>query len=299
MKWNVGWAALLGAFLPVPLVLVLVVFEHGAREARVPKNISPVLSYEERLQRVTFMRRCEKSTDCEPPLGCWKHRRLAEPVCVDSDCVTDEQCEQGYTCQALKTEGQGPIVRLCMRDGVRQEGEQCLDLPHSKEEACAPGLRCFRGWCGRPCLMENPGLCPAGFFCADDVAGAVCLPRCDAQSCPGGKQCVRFDKAGVPSISACVVVHGPQCQQTPCPEGQECILSQTMDKELEVSRPDEVWMTCRQRCGKNGPACPAGFTCFLKSCRRLCEPNEPGTCGPQERCDHNNPKDPSTCRFDY
>jgi hypothetical protein len=279
----VRWRAVLGvlgaALLPVPLVLVLVSSNLGPRQPREQVNLSPMLSSEERLQRATYQRRCQTSAECEPPLGCLKHWRLIEPVCMDSECVTDAQCEAGDSCQVLRTEGGRPHVRVCVTQGVRREGERCVALPRDREDACAPGLRCFEGWCGRPCRMDTPGNCPEGFFCEDDVSGPVCLPTCEAQGCPEGQQCVRAEgRKGARPVSECAVVYGSNCRESPCPEGQKCLVQHS------TRRPGERWMACVQRCGDGQPACPEGLLCSEPYCRSPCESQDAGTCGWGLRC---------------
>lgn len=266
--------------------------QQGAWRQRASGGISPVLSREERLQRATYQRACLKSAECEPPLGCLKYPRLREFFCTDSQCVTDAQCEEGKTCQALLTEGDGPRVRACVTQGVRHEGEECSPLPGRREEACAPGLRCLEGWCARPCDTESPGSCPEGFFCADDVTGPVCLPSCEGRGCPEGQQCVRFPTRKVSQpVTACRAVYGPNCRESPCAEGQRCIVNHAPD------RPGEVWMACMQRCGKDDePSCPDGLVCVRPYCRQPCEPGVPGACGPAMKCEQIRPDEPWVCR---
>lgn len=294
----VGWRGvvgiLLGVLLPVPLVLVLLAVQQGTGKAREGVNVSPVLSREERLQRVTYLRRCQKSAECEPPLGCLKNPRLAEFFCTDSQCVTDAQCPEGKSCQVFITEGNGPRIRSCVTQGVRREGEECWSVPNSREQGCAPGLRCFEGFCGRPCSPAAPESCPEGFFCAGDVAGALCLPTCEARGCPEGQQCVRFPtRKETHPVTACRVVYGPNCRQTPCPDGQKCVVNHLPD------RPGEVWMACRHRCGEGQASCPDGLICLRPFCRQPCEPQVPGGCGPGEQCGQYAPDEPWVCRPDY
>jgi hypothetical protein len=283
---------LVGVLMTVPLVLLLVMAQQSAWRQRAPVGISPVLSREERLQRVTYQRSCRKSADCEPPLGCLKYPQLSEFFCTDSQCITDAQCEEGKSCQAFITEGDGPRVRACITQGVRHEGEECSPLPDNREQACAPGLRCLEGWCGRPCRLDAAEGCPEGFFCADDVAGPVCLPTCEGRDCPEGQQCVRFPTRKVSQpVTACRQVHGTNCRQSPCAEGQRCIVNHVPD------RPHEVWMACMQRCGHGDePACPDGLICVRPYCRQPCEPQVPGACGPAMRCEQLRPDERWVCR---
>ncbi len=294
MRWRGVLGVLVGVLLPVPLLVVLAISWRDTRQAPAPVNISPVLSREERLQRVTYQRRCQRSVECEPPLGCLKHPRLQEFFCSDSQCASDADCEEGKACQALITEGDGPRVRMCVTQGVRGEGERCLDLPDTREQACAPGLRCFVGWCGRPCRLDAPESCPAGLFCAEDVAGPVCLPTCEARGCPEGQQCVDFPSGRVSRrVSACRQVHGPHCRQSACPEGQKCVVRHVPE------RPGEVWMACVQRCGEGASPCPEGLVCHRSSCRQPCTLQNPQACGPAMTCGQRAPDEPWVCRPDF
>lgn len=292
MRWRAVLGVLAGVLLPVPLVLVVLIAWREAWQVRTPMHVSPVLSREEQLQRVTYQRRCRESAECESPLGCLKNARLEEFLCTDSQCVTDAQCAEGKSCQVFITEGNGPRVRACVTQGVRREGEECWDLPAGREQACEPGLRCIEGWCGRPCRMDVAESCPEGFFCADDVTGPVCLPSCEGRGCPEGQQCVRFPTRKVSQpVTACRVVYGPNCRQFPCAEGQRCIVNHAPD------RPGEVWMACMQHCGKDDePACPDGLVCVRPYCRQPCEPGVPGACGPAMKCEQIRPDAPWVCR---
>ncbi len=293
MRGRAWLGVLVGVLLPVPLLAVLVATRPETRPVHhVPVNISPVLSFEERMQRTTFLRRCEKSVECEAPLGCLRHWRLATPVCMDSDCLTDAQCDEGMSCQWLETEGSGPRIGMCAPQGVRQEGERCKSLPTSRDDACAPGLRCFERWCGRTCRAGAPESCPPGFFCAEE--GAMCLPTCEARGCPEGQQCVRLNnRAGEQHGSTCVTVHGSNCQQSVCSEGQRCLVFDV------PQRPGEVWMACRQRCGEGRPACPEGLLCNRLFCRQPCDPQVHGGCGSGEKCAQSTPEEPWVCQPDW
>jgi hypothetical protein len=291
VRWRKALAVLLGLCLPLPLVLVLVTLGRGGRQGDGTANVSPRLSREERLRRVTYQRPCQTSADCEAPLGCLNHWRLRSPRCTDSECVTDAQCREDHTCQILETEGGGPRVRVCLSQGVRREGEECAEVPSGMDEACAPGLRCVAGWCGRACPRDGPEGCPEGFFCADQGMGAVCLPTCESRGCPTGQQCVRFNTVGTRVVSACAVVRGDNCQRVSCPEGQRCWVLH------EPRRPAEVRMACVTPCAQEAPACPPGLVCDVLFCRPPCDPQVPGQCGPERECGQYAPGHPWVCRL--
>jgi hypothetical protein len=291
MKRHQVLAALVAVLIPLPLSVLLFLAQHRASSAQ--STLSPVLPREVRRQLLTYKRPCQKSADCEAPLGCLNHWRLKRPWCTDSECMTDFQCEGWESCQELETEGTGPRVRVCVTQGSRKEGEPCDVLPSSGATACEQGLRCLAGWCGRPCRTEDPASCPEGFFCADDEGNTACLPTCTARGCPEGQHCVRFTTLGEQAVTACATLHGTNCEQAGCPEAQRC-LSQHLPR-----RPGEVWMSCVHECGQEGRTCPEGYACDIFTCRRLCDPQDTQTCGPAMRCAPRTADSPWMCRPDY
>lgn len=292
MSWHGALGLCVGLLLPLPLVLLL----GGVMQPRLPtshaggRRISPVLGFEERLNLQTYHRDCMRRSDCEPPLGCLLDGRSRAQYCTDSQCLTDDQCPQGEVCQSLGTSGGGPLVRFCIPLGVRQEGEQCIDLPDEKVSACLPGLLCagHEGWCARPCRIGEALSCPEGFFCADVVPQPVCLPTCEARGCPQGQQCVKFEEGA----SACAVVYGPNCQRSPCPDGREC------DTYAVPSLPGRAWMECIEFCGEDLPACTNGRVCDRSLCMRPCNPEGPNTCGEGYRCKRRSKNRPWVCEHD-
>lgn len=282
--------AMAGLLLAAPLV-VLIVHTGWHRLQDKPLGeleISPVLSFEERLKRVTYQRECGKQKPCEPPLGCLPYPGLFKAYCTDSECVTDAQCQDGFSCQVLRTWGDGPRVRACVPIGIRKEGQRCTSIPADREEACGAGLICGADWCGRPCKREDPTSCSEGFFCADMTPGPLCLPTCEARGCPEGQHCVSFNQGA----STCATVHGPNCRQSGCGAGQECVVLQRED------RPGEVWMHCATPCGGEKPPCTEETVCHRSYCRRPCDPEAPGDCGPGYSCGRFEENGPWVCRFD-
>jgi hypothetical protein len=279
-----------GGLLAAPLVVIIVHTVWQRTRAPVPEEleISPVLSFEERLKLVTYQRECGKQKPCEPPLGCLPYPGLFKAYCTDSECVTDAQCREGFSCQVLLTWGSGPRVRACVPVGIRQEGQRCTSIPADREEACGPGLVCGADWCGRPCKTEEPTSCSEGFFCADVPPGPLCLPSCEARGCPEGQHCVSFNQGA----STCVLVHGAHCRQSGCGAGQECVVLQRED------RPGEVWMNCSTPCGEDKPPCAEGTICHRSYCRRPCDPDASGDCEPGYHCGRFEAAGPWVCRFD-
>lgn len=293
MNWRMALGVIAGALIPVPMLLVMGSVWTGAH-APTPEDTraSPMLSFEERMQHVTYHRHCQKPSDCEPPMGCLMDARLLTHYCTDSQCITDEQCPDDLVCRELATVNGGPLVRLCIPLGFRKEGEQCMELPPDREHACELGLLCAgnrKAWCGRPCRRDGATSCPDGFFCADLEPEPICLPTCEARGCPEGQQCIRhYDGA-----SQCAVIYGPNCQQSPCPAGREC-----RDK-TSILKPGKVWTECVEQCGPGKPACPEGFTCDRWHCLPSCDPQDPNTCANGYRCQQGKKPDrPWVCQPD-
>ncbi len=292
-RWRVALAIFLGLLLPVPLLLLMKDVTQVWPKASSPggRRVSPVLSFDERMNRVTYQRECQKRSDCEAPLGCLRDQRTRTRYCIDSECTTDEQCPEGQTCQLLPTLDEGPMVRYCIPLGTRMEGEECFRPPSDKEYACGPGLVCAgtEGWCGRPCRGEAAVRCPEGFFCADVAPQPVCLPTCAARGCPQGQQCILYKEG----VSRCAVVYGTNCQQSPCSEGRTC-------EVFDAARqPGKVWMECVERCGQEGPSCPTGLACDVTRCRALCDPQVPRTCAEGYRCEKSKQDTSWICQPDW
>ncbi len=290
MKAGALPGLLVGLLLVIPLGAIAVYAIRERLQLRGPqeRRVSPILSLEERLKRVTYQRDCKKAQDCEPPLGCLSDSRFFKSYCADSECMTDMQCREGFSCQELRTRDDGPRVRACIPQGVRKEGERCASLPADLQQACEPGLLCGAAWCGRPCEKAKPGSCPAGFFCSDVTPGPLCLPTCVEQGCSTGKVCVSFHQG----TSACMSVHGVDCRQSGCPGSQECLVLQ------RENLPGEVWMECATRCGEGRPVCPDGMLCHRSYCQTPCTPESADACAPGYYCGRFGADEPWVCRFD-
>jgi len=277
LSWRALLAVLAGLLLPMPLILVLAsgLFPPPSTQTIREKPVSPVLSYEERLRLQTYHRECLYKADCEPPLGCLLDIRHGWFYCADSQCESDGQCPEGFSCQPLQTREDGPLVRYCIPPGTQKEGGSCLSIPSEPDQGCEPGLLCGDGWCGRPCRLDQPSSCPEGFFCADTIPGPACLPTCEGRTCPEDLRCIRDDLS---RASACVEVYGQDCQQTPCPEGRKCMAL------FGTSRAGHALLECYPQCGKDLPPCPEGFICERRSCRRPCDPDGSNVCDPGFSC---------------
>lgn len=238
-------------------------------------TVSPILTLDERRALLTHERPCEKAADCEPPLGCLPFAS-GSALCMSSDCQTDLQCSEGFTCKALRSRGQGPRVRLCVVQGLADEGEPCSSsFTFTREMLCRPGLLC-NSHCGRPCQLGEPGACPEGTVCLNGREGPSCMPTCDGRACAEGQECVPFTKGS----SVCARIWGENCQRQGCPKGATCRVSYL------PGRPGEVAMECTRRCGENHPSCPEGTVCEQKVCRRPCDAKDAKACGPHERCSY-------------
>jgi hypothetical protein len=293
VNWRVVLAVMGGLVLPIPLVLALTsgLFPRPSVETIGGRTVSPVLSAEERLRLQTYHRECSRAADCDPPLGCVSDTRYGGFYCSDSQCATDAQCPDGFACRPLPTWEGGPLVRYCIPPGIQQEGSSCLAVPSEPNQACAPGLLCGDGWCGRPCQLGTPSICPDGFFCADTIPGPACRPTCDGRACPEGLQCIH----GRGGASACAVVYGQNCEQTPCAQGQRCVAVFAPGKE---DPRQHVWMECFPQCDKGLPPCPDGFACEGRTCLKPCDPNGPNVCEPGYSCQRRYLQQPWLCQSD-
>ncbi len=279
--------------LPLPLMVLLWAMLKPDIPAGGPASspASPLLEPEQRMRLTTYHRRCRTSTECEPPLGCFFDARYKHAYCTDSQCMTDAQCPEDQACRGLATKENGPLVRMCIPVGQRQQGEACAPAPKDKSYACGDGLTCGGlnyNWCGQPCRPGAQAQCPTGFFCADTVPAPLCLPSCEQRGCPDGQQCVRFEEGA----SVCAQVHGVNCQQSTCAEDRTCLALTSPPK------PGEVWMECIERCGNGLPSCSPGKVCDVWQCLQGCDPQASDVCAEGYRCGQPGPERPFACRPD-
>lgn len=275
VKPRVLLGAVSGLLLLLPLALVssLILYPPRGTQGTDGVEFSPVLSPDQRFQLNTFQQRCEKREECEPPLQCLALFTGGESYCLDSECLTDLQCHQGFTCRALKPLGRGPLVRRCLPVGDLKEGEPCIPSAREQSLVCEQGLIC-NGYCGRPCRKDDSTSCPEGFFCARGQGGMSCLPTCEGGACPTGQQCVRYGGGA----SVCARVRGENCQDVPCPQGQRC------KKSYHPEDKEWVSMECVTPCGEGESSCPQGLVCHHGACRQPCRPQTADVCGPGQRC---------------
>lgn len=292
MKWQAALGVGAAVVLLIPLAVLLSTVLHPKPRVEFLRGrpVSPVLDVEARTSLQTYRRTCTQTADCESPLGCVVDPRVWITYCSDSQCMTDGQCPEGSACRAIATQGEGPLVRLCTPLGPRQAGERCSPLPRKQDHACGPGLLCGgpKGWCGRPCEPRDAASCPQGSFCADVAPEPLCLPTCETEGCPEGRQCIRYER----EVSACAKVYGRNCQQSVCPPDQSC---QFLDG---ITAPGKLWMDCVQSCEEGQPECPAGSSCTMGTCSPMCEP-ESTACGTDFQCKQSGPQKPWLCAPDW
>jgi hypothetical protein len=275
VSWRKTASITIGLLLPLPLMFAIGLIGRPDHEASIPQDrlISPVLSRAERGKLPSFQRACRRSEDCDPPLACLNIDGGGTSSCVDSECLNDAQCSEGFICRLLGSRDDGPLVRTCVPQGSVPEGTLCVEAPANRQGACQPGLICA-GWCGRPCRLGGPSTCAPGSFCADSLNGSLCLPSCTADSCPPGHQCILSNGA----VSFCSIVVGENCQRSACPDGRKCNYSYAPGQ-------NRVRMECIIPCDDQVSPCPAGpLLCFAGACRRPCDRAGSATCGPNERC---------------
>jgi hypothetical protein len=291
MTWNRVAALLMGVLLTLPLVGLLVIsswrFLLDAGPGEAPRLV-PHLRGAVAMRVETFQHPCQEDKECKRPLSCFVDRRNGHRECRDSDCMADEDCSAGFTCQPLISASDTALFRICVPLGVRKEGEGCEVMPQSAHEGCEQGLRCD-SYCGRACQPGQPGSCPEGFFCKEKFEGPICLPTCEERTCPEGQQCLEKQE----NVSICARVEGPNCLREPCPGGQRCSVY------TRPSSPHVAWTSCRIRCSPERQDCPGGMTCFHGTCYKPCTSNEDETCGPEYECRQFYEGSPRLCAFRY
>ncbi len=267
--------ALFMGLVPLPLVLII----GGALYSNSPHSQQslPLLPANQARALASYGLPCLRPEECEPPLGCFEIGDTGRGICLNTECETDAQCEPGEYCRTLRTMGTSPPLRVCdKRGGERLEGEPCSPFLTYDPELCAQGLLCNRGWCGRPCRLEDSSTCPEGFFCQQGLDGPSCVPTCEARGCPEGLQCAR-ESGG---ISVCVQLRGSDCSDGSCSAGSSCTFTNLRVVDAGLALRQE----CIAPCGEGKPPCPSDRVCVANRCLRTCAPLGPTTCYSEERC---------------
>jgi len=220
-----------------------------------------------------YKRACRHAEDCPAPLSCLVDFRYDAMICMASECESELQCSEGEVCQPVYAIG-SPL-RLCLPRGVGAEGARCSPFPQKATEACQKGLLCNYGYCGRKCRPGQPADCPRGTFCREYLGETSCAPTCLETGCPSGLECIS-PVDSEEKLSFCVKVVGDGCLKSPCPPGEECI------KDLAASL-QTLSASCIARCSGAAP-CAHGDTCYEGYCRRRCNIDVSGDCGPDYVC---------------
>lgn len=215
---------------------------------------------------------CRVNADCPRGEACAVDE-MDHLECRPDECERDQDCLPGRVCRRVPGLASEPGPRMCVQKGVRKEGERCTDIPTNAKEGCEANLYCQHLFCGRPCQLDRPESCPNGFVCRQGIDRPSCLPSCEGQSCPAGKQCIRFQGK---SFSACFEVVGENCQVTPCPPGREC-------NYLISDDSDRIAMACDVPC-KGNATCPQGTLCHFGFCAQQCWPRDKKACKPNRAC---------------
>lgn len=235
--------------------------------------------------QASYMMACRNGGRCVPPLKCIYDYRVRYARCLTSECWTDQQCNPGYACRDVAFTGPPPfILKMCVVEGAKKEGELCEALTHDPQESCARGLSCQHLRCGRSCNPGDASTCPVGFKCFTDLNISTCVPDCVETGCPNGERCYQINKI----YSVCGVSVGQDCDKNGCPEGQTCEHRPTAD-EHRIS----TW--CRTPCERDQD-CPDGTVCTeLFGCLRKCSKATEDSCGPDYYCVYGPPRDEGQC----
>jgi hypothetical protein len=220
---------------------------------------------------------CRLDGDCPPGHGCVANRETRRFECQASECEQDAHCFPGSVCRAVNTGATGSVIRRCVPEGVRREGESCDAVPVSAAGSCREGLRCVNQVCSTPCRLEEPSGCPAGLVCTDSLNGPGCFPDCQRLGCPDGQRCTRVRDERY----QCLAESQGDCRDNPCPDGERC--------NLRMSRGRAVFW-CAKLCDSFRPeSCPGDQVCGMggptvSTCFRKCDPMQADACGPGWAC---------------
>jgi len=220
---------------------------------------------------------CRVDGDCPPAHGCVANRETRRFECQASECEQDAHCFPGSVCRPVNTGATGTVIRRCVPEGMRQEGESCDTVPVSAAGSCREGLRCVNQVCSTPCRLEEPSSCPEGLVCTDSLNGPGCFPDCQRLGCPEGQRCTRVRDERY----QCLAESQGDCRDNPCPEGERC--------NLRMSRGRAVFW-CAKLCDSLRPdSCPGDQVCGVGSptvstCFRKCDPMRADACGPGWAC---------------
>lgn len=220
---------------------------------------------------------CSTDGDCPPGQGCVPDRETRRFECMTSECEEDAHCFPGFACRSLSGGTSNLVIRRCVPEGVRQEGETCDSAHVSRASTCREGLRCIRQVCTAPCRLDDPRSCPAGYECTDSLDGPGCVPDCQKLGCPRGQECKRLNTHEYQCLSH---VSGT-CPEMPCAEGERC------NQHVWRGR-GAFW--CARLCNPLRPdGCPPGHVCGnggggTSTCYRACDHTDLDSCGEGWMC---------------
>lgn len=220
---------------------------------------------------------CRTDGDCPTGQGCVANRETRRFECMASECEEDSHCFPGTACRAVTTGATGTVVRRCVAEGVRREGESCDSLPVSPAGSCREGLRCVNQVCSAPCSLDGSVKCAPGFVCTEGLDGPGCFADCQQRGCPEGQRCARVRE----DQYQCLADSRGDCRDTPCADGERC--------NMRMSRGRAVFW-CAKVCNPVvADSCSAGDVCGMGSatastCFRKCDPLDDKACGPGWSC---------------
>ena len=119
VKWRTLVAVAASLLLLLPLAFVVGLVLSGQRGSHTPDapEVSPVLAPDERRKLLSYGRLCQTPNDCDPPLGCLSPITGGRSICLDSNCMTDLQCQESFTCKTVQPLGGSPLLRRCVLEG--------------------------------------------------------------------------------------------------------------------------------------------------------------------------------------
>lgn len=220
---------------------------------------------------------CRTDSDCPSGKGCVANRETRRFECLPSECEEDAHCFPGLACRAVTTGTTGPIIRRCVSEGVRREGQTCDELFVSSASACQGGLLCHRGVCSQPCVLEDAASCPSGAVCEEGLNGPACFPDCSVRGCPVGQQCKQLND----SSHQCLAAVTGECPENACSGSEHC--------NMRVLRGHGAFWCAAQCNPLQLNSCPDGQVCgrgspTVSTCFRRCDPKEPTSCGQGWQC---------------
>jgi hypothetical protein len=218
---------------------------------------------------------CANDSDCPPQQACTVNPSTQRFECTPGNCSSAEDCEPGFSCEAINTLVPSAPVRRCLPQGVLELGAACIPGSANPARSCTSDLVCVMGRCAPRCSPAAPASCGEGALCIETTRGAGCFRPCTPGTCPAGSECVQWG-----SLHQCLRAQGPRCEQQACAPSERCDA---------FSNGEDIAWRCLQPCN---PAygdrdCPEAHACGAvpggdSRCFRRCE--ETTECGADEVC---------------